>query len=145
MTIGGWIEIEPGIGLATWELEFSYVRSSGPGGQNVNKVNSKAVMRWNARGCTTLPAAVLQRFLAKYASRLTDEGILVLTSDVTRSQSMNAEDCVKKLVEMIRSVARPPKIRRATKPTRSSVRERRETKSKQSAKKRTRGRVTPDD
>jgi ribosome-associated protein len=137
-----WIEVAPGIGVPTWELEFSYVRSSGPGGQNVNKVNSKAVMRWSPRASSGLPPAVLERFLAQYVTRINEDGSLVFTSDETRSQSMNAEACVRKLVEMIRAVARPPKIRRATKPTRVSVKKRRSAKAQAGEKKRLRGRVS---
>jgi ribosome-associated protein len=143
--MNSWIEIEPGLGLSPWELEFTYVRSSGPGGQNVNKVNTKAVMRWNVRDCTTIAPVVIARFLERYASRLTDEGVLVLTSDQTRSQSANAEDCVSKLIEMLRAVARPPKIRRPTRPTRGSVRARMKTKSRQAEKKKSRGKVSKEE
>ena len=99
------------------ELQFTYARSSGAGGQNVNKVNSKAVLRWNPVTSRALTEAVRARFLASFASKLTVDGELVLMSDRHRDQGRNAADCIEKLKEMISSVWRAPKKRKATKPT----------------------------
>ena len=71
------------------EFEFTFARSSGPGGQNVNKVNSKAVLRWGVRHSPALPEAVRQRFLQKYAARLTNEGDLLVTSQRYRDAPRN--------------------------------------------------------
>src|SRR5262245_37779543 len=79
------------------EFELSFVRSSGPGGQNVNKVNSKAVLRWNVAASSSLPADVRQRFLERYARRITGEGELVLTSQRFRDQGRNTIDVLEKL------------------------------------------------
>lgn len=106
------------------ELECSYVRSSGPGGQNVNKVNSKCVLRWAFATSPRVRADVRARFIERYGNRLTLEGVLVLTGDRFRDQKRNYEDCVAKLQEMLDEVAMPPKPRRETKPTRSSKRRR---------------------
>lgn len=106
------------------ELEIRFVRSSGPGGQNVNKVNSKAVLRWAFGESRALPAAVRERFADRYAQRLTREGEIVLSSDRYRDQGRNAADCVAKLQAMVAAVATPPRPRKATRPTRAS-RERR--------------------
>src|SRR6516162_3626574 len=117
------------------EFEITFARSSGPGGQNVNKVNSKAVLRWGARSSPTLPEAVRQRFLQKYAARLTNEGELLLTSQRYRDAPRNSQDCLDKLRAMLLAVANPPKRRRATRPTRGSVERRLKAKRKQSAAK----------
>ena len=117
------------------EFEISFVRSSGPGGQNVNKVNSKAVLRWGVRHSSALPEAVRQRFLQKYAARLTNEGELLITSQRYRDAPRNSQDCLEKLRAMLLSVANPPKRRRATRPTRGSVERRLKAKRNQSAAK----------
>jgi ribosome-associated protein len=102
------------------EFTFSFSRSSGPGGQNVNKVNTKVTLHWNALVTTALLKDVHERFLKKYANRLNAEGVITLVSQKHRSQNLNSVDVVEKLHEMIESVAVAPKIRKATKPTRAS-------------------------
>jgi ribosome-associated protein len=99
------------------ELHFTYARSSGAGGQNVNKVNSKAVLRWIPATSRAMPEAVRARFFAQYGSKLTGEGELIITSERHRDQGRNVADCLDKLREMIASVWRPPKKRKPTKPT----------------------------
>ncbi len=106
--------------IAGNELRFSYARSSGPGGQNVNKVNSKAVLRWDVVASPSLPDDVRERFLSRYATRVTTGGELVLSSERFRDQAKNIDDCLEKLREMILSVAAAPKHRRRTRPSRSS-------------------------
>ena len=127
--------------IPDWELEFTYARSSGPGGQNVNKVNSKAVLRWNVRASAALSDPVRARFLALFASRLTLGGDVVLSSDRYRDQIRNREDCVQKLEAMVREAATPPKPRKKTRPTRSSKRKRMDGKRAHGDKKKLRGRV----
>lgn len=106
------------------EFRWSVARSSGPGGQNVNKVNSKVILRWSPKETSHLPVDVLARFLTRYASRLTDEGELIISSDRSRDQPKNRAACLDKLAEMIRAVAVPPKVRRPTKPSAGSKRRR---------------------
>ena len=120
------------------EFDITFVRSGGPGGQNVNKVNSKAVLRWAAVRSPSLPEAVRQRFLPRYASRLTTEGELLVTSQRYRDAPRNSQDCLEKLRAMLLGVAQPPKRRRATRPTRGSVERRLQGKRRQSAAKRNR-------
>jgi ribosome-associated protein len=127
--------LPPNIRIADDELKFTFVRSSGPGGQNVNKVNSKAVLRWNIMASPGVPAAVRERFIGKYAARLTEAGDLILTSQRFRDQGRNEEDCLEKLRAMLAAVARAPKRRRKTRPTRASVERRKEHKRETSQKK----------
>lgn len=123
------------------ELQFTYARSGGPGGQNVNKVNSKAVLRWGAVANTSLPPDVRGRFLSKFASRLTIDGDLLITSTETRDQQTNAQNCLDKLREMLLSVAEKPIPRKKTKPTLGSKRRKRAAKSERAQKKQ--GRRSP--
>lgn len=123
------------------ELDFDFVRSSGPGGQNVNKVNSKAVLRWNlsATGCFSPDERA--RVLAKLGPRLTTEGDLIVTSDRFRDQKQNKDDCIEKLIALVEEALTVPKARRATKPTRSSKRRKLDAKSRAGEKKKLRGKV----
>jgi ribosome-associated protein len=106
------------------ELEWSFVRSSGPGGQNVNKVASKAVLRWHLDASPSVPEAVKQRLRARQRKRVTEGGELVLTSQRYRDQERNRQDCLDKLRDLILEAAVEPKLRRKTKPSRGA-RERR--------------------
>ena len=117
------------------ELNFTFSRSGGPGGQNVNKVASKATLRWDVAGSPSLPPAVRQRFEQRYSSRLTVEGELLITSQRYRDQGRNIADCLEKLRTMLAEVARPPKPRRPTKPSKASRQRRLTGKRKQSEKK----------
>jgi ribosome-associated protein len=117
------------------EFEISYARSSGPGGQNVNKVNSKATLRWGLASSASLPDDVRQRFLARYRRRVTTEGDLVVTSQRYRDAPRNADDCLEKLRLMLLEVAQPPRRRKPTRPTRGSIRRRLEDKRRRSQKK----------
>ncbi len=127
--------VTPQIQIPFAELEITFVRSSGPGGQNVNKVNSKAILRWPVRSSNRLPEAVRQRFLQKYGHRLTSEGELLLTSQRFRDAPRNSRDCLAKLRAMLLDVAHPPKRRRATRPTRGSVERRLQGKRRKAAAK----------
>jgi ribosome-associated protein len=115
------------------EFEITFARSSGPGGQNVNKVNSKAVLRWAVRGSRSLPEPVRERFLQKFGNRLTTEGELLVTSQRFRDAPRNSQDCLEKLRTMLLGVVHAPKRRRATRPTKGSVERRLQGKRRQSA------------
>jgi len=119
------------------ELEFSFARSSGPGGQNVNKVNSKVILRWHA----VESGALRPEVLARLASQLTNDGDLVITSDRYRDQPRNREDCIEKLRALLLAAATPPRPRKKTRPTRSSAKRRLAGKKARSDTKRLRGRV----
>lgn len=117
------------------EFQFTFARSSGPGGQNVNKVNSKALLRWNVVASPTLPEDLRARFLAKFRHRVTQDGDLLVTSQRYRDQPKNVADCCEKVAAMLREVLVPPKRRRATKPTRGSRVRRLNAKRQQGSKK----------
>lgn len=130
---GGALSVPPG------ELTFSYARSGGAGGQNVNKVSSKAVMRWRPAESEAIPGGVRERFLARFASRLTADGELVLASDRYRDRGRNVADCVERLHAMLAEVARPPTPRRPTRPGRGAKERRLGEKKRASEKKQLRG------
>ena len=126
------------------ELEWSFVRSSGPGGQNVNKVSSKAVLRWRAGASAALPADIRARFQQRYGNRLTTDGDLLLSSQRYRDQGRNIEDAKQKLIAMLEGVSIAPKKRRPTKPSKGAVARRLESKQAVSKKKQMRRRPGDD-
>ena len=130
--------VNDAITIPAAELQVSFARSAGPGGQNVNKVNTKAVLHWAVRSSEALPPAVRARFLTRYANRINTEGELVLSSDEHREQPRNLNACREKLRAMVLSVLKPPRRRVKTKPTRASVQRRIVSKQRQGEKKRSR-------
>jgi ribosome-associated protein len=139
------LNVSPVIQIPLSELEFTFARSGGPGGQNVNKVNSKAILRWAILESPSISEEVRSRFLSKYAKRLTSDGILILVSQRYRDQPSNCDDCLEKLKEMLAAVAVRPIPRRATRPTLGSKKRRVEAKREKSVKKQGRRRPGDDD
>jgi ribosome-associated protein len=111
---------DPDRELPLREISFQFVRSSGAGGQNVNKVASKAVLRWDVAHSPSLPDDMRARFVAQNRRRITAEGELVLSSQRFRDQSRNVADCLEKLRALLRTASAVPKPRRETRPTRGS-------------------------
>jgi ribosome-associated protein len=118
------LQVSPQIQISDSELQWTFVRSGGPGGQNVNKVASKAVLRWNLLISPTMPNEVKARLQVQQRGRITGEGDLIVTSQKYRDQERNKEDCIEKLRTMILQATMRPRPRKASKPTRAS-RERR--------------------
>lgn len=118
------------------EFEFSFARSSGPGGQNVNKVNTKATLRWPIKASASVPEDVRQRFLSRYRRRVTNEGDVLVTSQRFRDAGRNTADCLEKLRLMLLEVASTPKPRKPTRPSAGGVRRRLQQKRQTSEKKR---------
>jgi ribosome-associated protein len=129
------LTINPRVRIPLTEFSFTFVRSSGPGGQNVNKVASKAVLRWDVVSSPSLPEDVRQRFVQQYARRISGQGELVLSSQRYRDQGRNVADCLERLRTMLTAVAAPPKPRKATRPTAASRRRRLQEKRRMSEKK----------
>ncbi len=127
--------VNPRLQIPLREFRFTFARSSGPGGQNVNKLNSKALLRWSVVRSPSLPEAVRKRLLVRYHRRITSQGDLLITSQRFRDAGRNVADCLEKLRKMLEEVAVAPRVRRATKPTRASVRRRLDQKRKHSQKK----------
>ena len=132
-------EINPHLRVPDDEFQWSFVRSGGPGGQNVNKVASKAVLRWNVPA-SSLPVEVKERLTQQQQSRLTNEGDLLITSQRFRDQERNREDCLEKLRAMVLQAAARPRPRKKTKPTRGSQERRLKAKQRRSAAKASRRR-----
>ncbi|GJE27147.1 alternative ribosome rescue aminoacyl-tRNA hydrolase ArfB [Methylobacterium organophilum] len=135
----------PQIVLDEAELEESFVRASGPGGQNVNKLSTAVQLRFDVRRSPSLPDAVAVRLMRLAGSRLTGEGVLVITAQRFRTQERNRADARERLAALIAEAAVPPVRRRPTKPTLASKRRRLEAKSHRSGVKRLRGKGTERD
>ena len=138
------IRINDDISLDDSEIEESFIRSSGPGGQNVNKVSSAVQLRFDARRSRALPDAVAVRLMRLAGSKLTQNGVIVITAQRFRDQARNRADALERLVALIQEALIPPTPRRATKPTLASKKRRLEGKAKRSGVKAMRGGVKVD-
>jgi ribosome-associated protein len=121
------------------ELRFTFSRSSGPGGQNVQKVNSKATLRWHVSSSSRVPEEIRRRLAAQQGRRITAAGELVISSQRYRDAGRNVADCLDKLRQMLDRASIVPRQRRPTRPTRGSIRRRLQQKEHRSQKKRQRG------
>ncbi len=114
------IRITPTIAIDENEIELDFVRSAGPGGQNVNKVSTAAQLRFDVAHSPSLPNKVRARLMSLAGSRLTKEGVLLLTARRHRSQERNRQEVIERLVALIEEAATPPRRRRKTKPSRKA-------------------------
>jgi ribosome-associated protein len=139
------IRITSSIEIDENEFQFVFSRSSGPGGQNVNKVATAVQLRWNVGQTSSLPEEVKDRLTRLAGSKMTTSGELVINARRYRSQEQNREDAVARLVALVEKAAKRPKKRRKTRPTRVSKEKRLEDKRRRSETKRRRERVTDDE
>jgi ribosome-associated protein len=132
------LKVTSRITIADEELEERFVRASGPGGQNVNKVSTAVELRFNARASPALTEDVRKSLIRLAGRRMTDEGVLVIRAERFRTQERNREDARQRLVDLIAQAAVPPKPRVKTKPTLASKKRRLDSKSRRSEVKRNR-------
>lgn len=135
------IEVTSNLSIDESELQFDFVRASGPGGQNVNKVASAVQLRFDLRNSPSLTDPMRRRAAKLAGNRLTNDGEIIITASNSRSQKRNREKAVDLLVDLLREAARPPKIRRKTRPTAASKRRRLENKRRRGEAKKRRGSV----
>lgn len=135
------IHIGGAVHLPLSELAIDYIRSPGPGGQNVNKVASAAQLHFDLMGSPSLPEPLKLRAAALAGSRLTTDGVIVISANRFRNQPQNRDDAIERLIALLRAALTPPKPRRPTRPTLASKRRRLDSKSQRSTTKRLRGRI----
>jgi ribosome-associated protein len=139
------IRVTDQIALDEAEIDERFIRASGPGGQNVNKVSSAVQLRFDVRGSPSLPAAVKARLETLAGRRLTKDGVLVLTANAHRTQDRNRQDALDRLLALIRAAAVAPVPRRETKPSRAERRRRADSKARRGHVKALRRRPAADD
>jgi ribosome-associated protein len=135
------LEITPTLVIPDTDLSFAFVRASGPGGQNVNKVSSAVQLRFDMAGTTALSDAVKSRLRALAGRRLTDDGAILIIARNQRSQDHNRREALERLADLISKALIAPKARKATKPTRASRERRLEGKNKAQQTKQARRKV----
>jgi ribosome-associated protein len=144
MALGDHVFVTDAIKIPEWELSEAFVRASGPGGQNVNKVSTAVQLRWTVKA-SSIAGDVKARFINRYRARITAEGEFIVECKEHRSQLLNREGARKRLAKMVREVAEPPKRRVRTRPTHGSVRRRLKAKKVRGEVKSLRGKVTDED
>ena len=137
------IQINSQIEIDEEEIQENFIRSSGPGGQKVNKTSSAVQLRFNVIHSTSLPIEVRERLKHIAGNRITSEGELIIEANEYRSQERNRQEARRRLVQLIRQAARRPKARKRTKPTAASQKRRLEEKRRHSEKKRLRRNIPP--
>ena len=126
------IQITENIAIREDEIKFKFVRSSGPGGQNVNKVSTAVHLRFNVVGSPTLPADIRSRLLDLAGNRITEDGVLIIDAHQFSTQDQNRQAAIDRLVDLIKEASIPPKVRRRTKPSAGSKKRRLESKRRRS-------------
>ena len=132
------LEITDQISIAERELQFDFIRASGPGGQNVNKVSSAVQLRFDVANSTSLPEEARQRLAQIAANRINKDGVLILEASQFRTQEQNRQEAIARLVELVRRAAHKPRRRKKTRPSAASIERRLQEKRRRSQTKRLR-------
>jgi len=138
------IDVTPAISISETEIEESFIRAPGAGGQKVNKTESAVQLRFNARASAGLSNAVFLRLKTVAGRRMTKDGVVVITANQVRKQELNRRDARDRLIAKIREAATPPKRRRPTKPSKGAKQRRLDSKRRQGDLKKTRGKAVDD-
>lgn len=138
------IEVTPSVKIDESEIQLDFIRASGPGGQNVNKVASSVQLRFDVRNSPSLYPDIKERLIKLAGSRMTDEGILIIEAKRYRTQEQNRFDAIQRLITLIQKALEKPKVRRATRPSLTAKAARVDDKKKHSEIKRTRRQVPKD-
>ena len=136
----GHLVVDSRVSIPLAEFDYEYMRSSGPGGQKVNKTSTKVRLRWRVLCSPSIDEGLRERIQKTFRTRITGEGEFLVTSQRTRDRETNRSDCLEKLAEMIRQVSTPPRKRRPTRPTRASKERRLKQKKQRSRQKQMRSR-----
>ncbi len=139
------IRITDKLSLDPREIEESFVRASGPGGQNVNKLSTAVQLRFDLRRSPSLPADVRSRAAALAGARLTKDGVIVISASRYRTQQQNRADALARLVELLAEAATPPRPRKPTRPTKASKTRRLDSKARRGSVKKLRRKAAPED
>lgn len=139
------IEITPDITIHDDEIEFEFIRASGPGGQNINKVASAVQLRFDVINSTSLPLDVRDRLINTAGNRISSEGILIIEAKRYRSQERNRQDAIDRFIKMVKASTEKPKSRKPTKPSEESKRRRLEDKRRHAERKRLRKSIPDED
>jgi ribosome-associated protein len=139
------IEVSPFVKIDENELQLDYIRASGPGGQNVNKVSSAVQLRWNVRATAALNDEVKARLQRLAGSRMTEDGVLIIEAKRYRTQEQNRLDALQRLMDLVQRALQPPKSRHATRPTLASKQRRVQQKRQRSEVKRQRREKAPNE
>jgi len=132
------IQVTPTLALDESELTLEFIRASGPGGQNVNRVATAVQLRFDVANSPSLTDDVRERLMRLAGRRMTKDGVLIIEARRFRTQEQNQQDAIERLVELVRQAAKKPRVRRKTRPTLASRRRRLEAKRRRSQKKRLR-------
>ena len=138
------MQVTPDIHVPDSELEFRFILASGPGGQNVNKVATAVQLRFDVAASPSLPEPVRARLIDLAGSRMTKDGVLLISAKRHRTQERNRQDAQDRLLALLHRAARPPKPRRKTRPSKAAREKRMQAKRLQSDKKRARRNVAPE-